>query len=115
MPEDAPHTDRRRSEATTATRSASGAAFNWLFRNRQTGSITVAQVPNLPMWIFLASVLLRWAVSGDSALGPWIEGIALASLSWWAILEVRRGVNPWRRLLGVGGIAIVIVGAASHV
>jgi hypothetical protein len=113
MPEPPRRTDAGRSEGVTSPQSTSG-ALDWLFRNRQTGSITVAQVPNLPMWIFLASVLLRWTVSGDAPLGPFIEGIALASLSWWAFLEVRWGVNPWRRLLGVGGVAIVIAGAASH-
>jgi hypothetical protein len=28
-----------------------GSLFRWLFRNRQTGGITVAQFPNTALWI----------------------------------------------------------------
>lgn len=31
-----------------------------LFRNRETGAITVAQVPNLLLWIVIAAAILRW-------------------------------------------------------
>lgn len=87
--------------------------FEWLFQNRQTGSITVAQVPNLPMWIFLGSTLVRLSVPMDTAVADWIEGISLASLSWWATLEVRSGVNPWRRFLGLAGFTFVAVAAIA--
>ncbi len=40
---------------------------------------------------------------------------ALATLAWWAIDEVVRGVNPWRRILGVGGCAVVITGTLALV
>jgi hypothetical protein len=35
-------------------------AFDWVFRNRKTGAITIVQFPNLPLWLFIAgSVVLR--------------------------------------------------------
>ena len=114
MAEDLQRTDAQQPKATKANCASSRTTFDWFFRNRRTGSITVAQVPNPPMWIFLAAVLVRWTVPMDVPLSDWIEGIALVSLSWWAFSEVRWGVNPWRRLLGLGGFAIVIVRAASQ-
>jgi hypothetical protein len=39
-----------------------------------------------------------------------LRAVALAALGWWALDEVIRGVNPWRRLLGLAGCAIVIAG-----
>ena len=41
-------------------------AFDWLFRNRQTGTVTIAQFPNLPLWITIAAaVVQRLAVDGS--------------------------------------------------
>jgi len=114
MAKDPQRSGERQAETMESNNPPLRTPFEWLFRNRHTGSITVAQVPNLPMWIFLAAVLVRWTVPTDSAFGDWIEGIALASLSWWSFSEVRWGVNPWRRVLGLGGFAIVIVGAGPQ-
>lgn len=85
-------------------------AIAWLFRDRQTGEIVVAQYPNLPLWIFLATVVLRRVVPEDRGAFTVLRAVALAALAWWALDEVIRGVNPWRRLLGLAGCAIVIAG-----
>ena len=87
--------------------------FDWLFRNRRTGQITVAQFPNLPLWIFFAAVALRWVVPTGTAARTAIDWIGVAALAWWALDEVFRGVNPWRRLLGLGGSALAVAGLAS--
>lgn len=44
-----------------------GWLINWSFRNRQTGQITVAQYPNVLLWIFLLTVMLRWVVPTGTA------------------------------------------------
>jgi hypothetical protein len=81
------------------------ALFDWLFRNRETGQITIVQFPNVALWIFIVTVILR-RVLADSAARTAIDAIGVAALAWWALDELVRGVNPWRRLLGVaGGIA----------
>ena len=36
-------------------------------------------------------------------------------LAWWALDEVIRGVNPWRRVLGIAGCAFVIACVISLV
>lgn len=52
-----------------------GSLFDWLFRNRQTGQITVAQFPNVPLWIFFVTVVLRWVVSTGTAARTAIDWI----------------------------------------
>jgi hypothetical protein len=87
-------------------------AFDWLFRNRRTGRITIAQFPDLALTIFLVTVVLRWFVTSGTAHTA-LGWIGVAALAWWAVDEVLRGVNPWRRLLGLGGLAFAVAGLVS--
>lgn len=82
------------------------ALFDWLCRDRRTDRIVIAQAPNVALWIFLVTVALGWAVPRDSTLRAVIEWIGLVALIWWSLDEVARGVNPLRRLIGVGGCVI---------
>src|ERR1700744_2883701 len=34
--------------------------LQWFFRNRETGDITVAQAPNLVLWVVIAAGVLLW-------------------------------------------------------
>jgi hypothetical protein len=87
--------------------------LEWCFRNRQTGRITVAQSPNLPLWIFFVMVIARWIVRTDGVARTSVDAIAVAALGWWATDELFRGVNPWRRLLGLIGGAFAVAGLVS--
>jgi hypothetical protein len=89
--------------------------IDWLFRDRRTGRIVVAQAPNLPLWIFLATVVARWFVDESTGAFDVLRGVALAALGWWAVDEVVRGVNPWRRFLGALGCAVVVTGVLRWV
>lgn len=84
--------------------------INWLFRNRQTGRITIAQWPNLPLWLFLVATALRWLFAPAGGLRTALEVVATGGLLWWAVDEVLRGVNPWRRFLG----GAVLAGQVLH-
>ena len=86
--------------------------IDWCFRSRRTGRITVAQTPNAPLWIFLATVVLRRFIARGAARTT-IDWVAVVSLAWWALDEVIRGVNPWRRLLGVAGCGFAVSGLIS--
>ena len=88
------------------------AVVNWLFRNRQTNEITIAQFPNVALWIFLAAVAVRLVVPADAGIRTYIDWVRVIALAWWAIDEVVRGVNPWRRLLGLAGCTFAIAGLA---
>lgn len=87
--------------------------FDWLFRNRRTNEITIAQFPNVALWIFFVSVVLRWIVPTDATAHRAVSWIGAAALAWWAVDEVLRGVNPWRRLLGLGGCVFAVVRVVS--
>ena len=34
--------------------------FDWIFRDRTTGVITIAQWPNLPLWLFRGLTVAAW-------------------------------------------------------
>ena len=90
------------------------ALSRWAFRNRQTGQITIAQFPNVALWVFLATAALRWAgVRGT--VRSFVGWIGVVALAWWAVDEVVRGVNPWRRLLGCGGIVAAVSGLVAMI
>jgi hypothetical protein len=80
-------------------------SFGWLLRNRETDSITIVQAPNLPLATFIVAAVLRTVVHLSAALHTTVDIIAGAALLLWALWEVLRGVNPFRRILG----AVVVV------
>ena len=85
---------------------------NWSFRSRRTGAITVAQWPNAPLVIFgVVTVALRsfHPSGGIATAGRVVAGLALLV---WALDEVVRGVNPFRRMLGVVVLGAGIAGLA---
>ena len=77
---------------------------DWLFRDRETGAITIAQAPNLPLWVFLAAWLLLAVFDPSGWLGTVLEVVRILGLAIWAGLEVWSGVNPFRRILGAGAL-----------
>lgn len=84
---------------------------DWMFRDRTTGAITVAQWPNLPLWLFLVFTAAGWLASGTEPVAAWLGIAADLALGWWAVDELVRGVNPWRRLLGLA----TLIGLAALV
>ena len=88
--------------------------IDWLFRDRTTGRLTIAQRPNAPLLVFLAAVALRWILRPSGTWGSVLTGVGAAGLVVWSGDEVIRGVNPWRRLLGGGVLTAVVVGALAR-
>ena len=76
------------------------------FRNPETSRVVVAQPPNLPLWIYLATVVVRFALRPDGAIATGLTVVASVALAWWAIAEVVDGDSPFRRVLG----AVVLAG-----
>jgi hypothetical protein len=70
-----------------------------MFENRSTGRLTFAQWPNLPLWVWIGATVLGKFVT-SSIVGV----VGDLGLGVWAVLEVWSGVNPWRRLLGLGAL-----------
>ena len=63
----------------------------------------------MPLALFLVASALRWLLDPAGSLDTTLRVISTGSLIWWAIDELLRGVNPWRRLLGGGVLAAQLV------
>jgi hypothetical protein len=87
--------------ATSTGSSRIRAGLRWLFASRATGRIVVAQWPNLPLWLFIGGEAARLVLHSPSWFVTALGVFAGLALAWWAVDEVLRGVNPWRRLLGL--------------
>ena len=77
--------------------------------NRRTGHLTVVQFPNISLSVFVfLSIALRvlHPVGEIEALARVLADIALFA---WAVDELLRGVNPFRRLLGLAVIVATCV------
>ena len=85
-----------------------------MFRSRETGRVVIAQFPNVPLWIFLGTVVVRAFVE-TGAPRTAVDWVAALSLGVWALDEVVRGVNPWRRVLGAGGGVFAVAGIVALV
>ena len=83
--------------------------LRWFFQNRETGEITIAQMPNLPLWIVVIGSALIWALHPPGRMGVNLECLVTGSLFVWALDEVLRGVNPWRRCLGAAVLVYMVV------
>jgi hypothetical protein len=79
--------------------------IDWLFRDRETGKLAIIQVPNAPLLVFFAASVLRAVLDPTGAVRTVLTVIGTAALLVWAIDEIVRGVNPWRRALG-GGVLV---------
>ena len=90
------------------------AFFDWYFRDRRTGRVLVAHIPNLPIVLWMATVVARQLVERGTDAHVVLEWAGSVTLGWWAIDELVRGVNPFRRSLGLGGCLVVIVGVLQR-
>jgi hypothetical protein len=80
---------------------------DWLFRNRLTGEVTIAQWPNAPLLVFLGAWALDQILDPSGWFGSALGIVATGALAVWALDELLRGVNPWRRLLGFGVLCLL--------
>ena len=88
--------------------------FDWFFLDRRTGKILVVHVPNLAILLWMATVLARQLTVEGTTADTLLAWAGSFTLGWGAIDEVVRGVNPWRRVLGLAGCIAVIVGVISR-
>ena len=75
--------------------------LDWMFRSRKSGRITLAQFPNWPLGVWLLTSAAIWLAHPQGWLDVVLHILASASLALWAGDEMLRGVNPFRRILGV--------------
>jgi hypothetical protein len=83
-------------------------AVRWMFVNRRNGRLTVAQWPNIYLSVFIVLTLALRIFHPTGGIDQLVRGIAEATLLVWAADETIRGVNPFRRILGLVVIAVTI-------
>ena len=72
---------------------------DWWFRSAE-GRLTVWQLPNPALWVWLGAVLLGLLdLTPDAA--DTVEGVRRGALLVWALDETVRGASPFRRVLGL--------------
>jgi hypothetical protein len=81
--------------------------FDRTFRDSQ-GQIVLAQMPNLPILVWLTATLLK-LIPTNSNIHIGLDALAFGSLFTWAWLELFQGVNYFRRVLGL----VVLLGAIA--
>jgi hypothetical protein len=89
-------------------------AIGRFFRNPKTGELVVAQLPNLPLSVWLAATLARLVLTPHGSVGTALSVVATVSLAVWAVLEVARGDSPFRRVLGGLVLAGVVIALLLH-
>jgi len=76
-----------------------------MFRSRTTGRITLAQRPNWLLAVWLLASAVTWLGHAQGWVHTVLAVLASAALGLWAGDELLRGVNPFRRLLGLAILA----------
>ena len=80
-----------------------------LFRNPRTGELAIAQLPNLPLWIFIAASAVRIVADPAGVAGTVVSVVGAVALIWWAIAEIGWGDSLFRRILGAAVLAGMVV------
>jgi hypothetical protein len=78
----------------------------------QVRGVTVAQFPNPPLIVALLAAVVSW-IAGDGSVYDVARAVFYVALTVWAWEEAARGVNGFRRALGVGGLIYVVAGVAT--
>jgi hypothetical protein len=79
--------------------------LDWMFRSRRNGRITLVQLPNWPLGVWLLASVVMWLGHPQGGVGDSLFVLASAALALWAGDEALRGVNPFRRLVGAAVLA----------
>lgn len=82
----------------------------WLFEDRRTGRIVVAQWPNIPLWVWIAATAVSRLANPGGRWGTALSVTGTVALAVWAVGEIFCGVNPWRRILGAVVLIFLVIG-----
>jgi hypothetical protein len=72
----------------------------------------IAQFPNPPLIIGLLALGLRYLASG--AWADALSAVGYVFIAIWAYLELTDGANAFRRVLGIAGLAYIVVVIAQR-
>ena len=86
----------------------------WWFTSRATGRIVLAQVPNLALVVFLLAAAAGRLIDGHHQAAGVLSDVASGAIVFWSLDEIVRGVNPWRRVLGIVVLTASVVSIARR-
>lgn len=78
------------------------------FWKDKNGDLVVWRRPNLPIIVFVVAAIV-YALFQNDAFGKFFGWVAIIALVIWAIIEIFRGANYFRRLLGASVLLLIIV------
>ena len=79
----------------------------------QSGKIVIAQFPNAPLMAWaIAALLERLAPQEPEIIIKILSGFGFLALVYWAWLEIKYGVNLFRKALG---LAVLLVSITSRI
>ena len=84
------------------------------YTSLQVRGVTVAQFPNPPLIVALLAAVVSW-VAGDGSIHEVARAVFYVAITVWAWEEATRGVNVFRKTLGVGVLIYVVVGLTTVV
>ena len=87
-------------------------SVRWAFRNRRTGHFTVVQWPNTSLVVYAVLLVLQHVFRPTGGIETLTRVLADVALFVWAIDELLRGVNPFRRALGPAVIIATSIAVA---
>lgn len=76
---------------------------------------TVGQLPNPPLWVALAALLVGLLTDDGSTANDLARATAYVALTIWAYEEAANGVNGFRRALGTVALVLILVAVARAV
>jgi len=86
-----------------------------MFLNRRTGRITVLQWPNLSLSAFILASIALHTFRSMGAIETFARVLADLAILVWAIDELLRGVNVFRRALGLAVLITTCVSLSMQV
>jgi hypothetical protein len=75
--------------------------IRWMFLNRHTGHITIVQWPNISLSVYIVVLIGLHAFRPMGGVNTFTRALADMATFVWSIDELLRGVNPFRRILGL--------------
>jgi hypothetical protein len=83
--------------------------LHWLFHAPAHDRYVLGQFPNLLLAVFLVARGAEWLLPLAGTARDVVHVVGTLALAGWALDELVRGVNPFRRLLGLGILTVLAV------
>lgn len=88
-------------------------SMRWWLENRQTGQLTLGQFPNWPLFAIGGALVAQrltaaGALLGNATVNDGTSWMVTGLWLYWGGDELVRGVNPWRRLIGLGVVGFQV-------